>query len=74
MKPGPLYKGFELMLSEGRVKDAPNLTNYDDFIKFLSTYKYHYRTLNIKDLTKLEYYLYVDSNNNYIKKENIKKY
>ena len=44
------------------------------FIKILSTYKYHYRTLNIKDLTKLEYYLYVDSNNNYIKKENIKKY
>jgi superfamily II DNA or RNA helicase len=35
IQPGPLYKGFEVMLKENRIIDAPNLEEEDDYYEFL---------------------------------------
>ena len=42
LKPGPTYKGFQSMIDEGRIRDAPELTTKPDVNKFLDIFEERY--------------------------------
>jgi len=48
IKPGPSYKGFEVMLEENRIIDAANLENIDDYYKLLEDLDERYKNTTKK--------------------------
>jgi hypothetical protein len=48
IKPGPLYKGFEVMLDENRIIDAPNLEDIDDYYELLEFLDERYKNTTKK--------------------------
>lgn len=48
IKPGPSYKGFETMLKENRIIDAPNLENIDDYYNLLKFLNERYKNTTKK--------------------------
>ena len=48
IKPGPLYKGFEVMLNENRIIDAHNLENIDDYYALLEFLDERYKNTTKK--------------------------
>ena len=42
LKPGPLYKGFQVMIDEGRIRDAPELTTETHVKNFLDIFEERY--------------------------------
>jgi hypothetical protein len=42
LKPGPIYKGFEIMMNEQRIRDAPELTTETDVVNFLNIFETRY--------------------------------
>ena len=48
IQPGPSYKGFEIMLKEKRILDAPNLEEVDDYYDFLEFLDERYKNTTKK--------------------------
>ena len=48
IQPGPLYKGFEVMLKENRIIDAPNLEEENDYYEFLEFLDERYKNTSKK--------------------------
>ena len=48
LKPGPTYKGFEVMLSEDRIRKAPVFTCEDDVREFLELFEARYNNTSKK--------------------------
>ncbi len=48
IKPGPLYKGFEVMLNENRIIDALNLEDIEDYYKLLEFLDERYKNTTKK--------------------------
>lgn len=48
LHPGKSYKGFEVMLSENRIIDSPNLENLTDYYKFLEFWDERYKNTTKK--------------------------
>jgi len=48
IQPGPLYKGFETMLNENRIIDAPNLENIEDYYELLEFLDERYKNTTKK--------------------------
>jgi hypothetical protein len=48
INPGPSYKGFEVMLEENRIIDAPNLENIDDYYELLEFLDERYKNTTKK--------------------------
>ena len=48
IKPGPTYKGFEVMLEENRIIDAPNLEDIEDYHKLLNFLDERYKNTTKK--------------------------
>jgi hypothetical protein len=48
IKPGPSYKGFEIMLKEGRIRDSPILENIHDYCEFLKILDDRYKNTTKK--------------------------
>lgn len=42
LKPGPMYKGFQVMMDEQRIRDAPELNTKDDITNFLKIFETRY--------------------------------
>ena len=42
LKPGPIYKGFQVMMDEQRIRDAPELTTEADVANFLNIFDSRY--------------------------------
>jgi len=48
IQPGPLYKGFEIMLKENRIIDAPNLENSENYYELLEFLDERYKNTTKK--------------------------
>jgi hypothetical protein len=48
IQPGPLYKGFEVMLKEGRIYNAPKLEDREDYYELLETLDNRYQNTTKK--------------------------
>jgi hypothetical protein len=48
IQPGPSYKGFEIMLKENRILDAPNLEDLDDYYELLGFLDERYKNTTKK--------------------------
>ena len=48
IQPGPSYKGFEIMLKENRILDAPNLEELDDYYELLEFLDERYKNTTKK--------------------------
>jgi len=48
LKPGPDYKGFQVMLDENRIRKTPNLTSYDQVLTLLQMWDARYTTTTKK--------------------------
>jgi len=48
LKPGPMYKGFEVMISEDRIRKAPLFTSEDEVRVFLEFFEHRYRNTSKK--------------------------
>jgi len=48
IQPGPSYKGFEIMLEETRILDAPNLDEVDDYFELLEFLDERYKNTTKK--------------------------
>ena len=48
IQPGPSYKGFEIMLKEERILDAPNLAELDDYYELLEFLNERYKNTTKK--------------------------
>ena len=42
LKPGPIYKGFQIMMDEQRIRDAPELNTQTDVENFLNIFEMRY--------------------------------
>ena len=48
LQPGETYKGFQVMLDENRIREAPHFENYDQVFAFLNDWSQRYASLSQK--------------------------